>query len=64
MPLLREAYARSATNLTIRYHIALALAKLGREKQAISELRATLATGQKFPEQEDALSLLEQLNPQ
>ena len=61
LPLLREAYARSATNPTIRYHIALSLARLGRHEQAAQELRATLATGQEFNELADARALLKQL---
>ena len=61
LALLREAYARASTSPAIRYHIGLALSRLGRNAEAQEELEAALATGERFSAQDDASNLLEQL---
>lgn len=42
LTLLREAHARSATNPGIRYHLAVALARLGRKNEALAQLREVM----------------------
>lgn len=42
LTLLREAHARSASNPGIRYHLAVALARLGRKNEALAQLREVM----------------------
>lgn len=58
---LRDAHSRISGNLEIRLHIATALADLGRTQEALTELRALLATNQRFDRADDARQLLQRL---
>src|SRR5690606_17925420 len=58
---LREAQARAATRLEIRYHVAAALARLDRREEALQELESILETGRSFSEQAAARDLLTRL---
>lgn len=42
LTLLREAHARSSVNPGIRYHLAVALARLGRKNEALAQLREVM----------------------
>ena len=42
LTLLREAHARSSVDAGIRYHLAVALARLGRKTEAVSQLREVM----------------------
>ena len=55
---LREAYSMNASSGEVRYHIAKALIGLGREREALVELRAAIDSGEAFPGKEDAGALL------
>jgi putative PEP-CTERM system TPR-repeat lipoprotein len=48
LPLLRKAKLRAPGALEIRYHMAVALNKMGKQEEARQELRAALQTGQYF----------------
>ena len=61
LQLLREAHARTANDARVRYHLAVALHHLGRNKEAREELRLALATDTHFEGAEQALSLLNAL---
>jgi putative PEP-CTERM system TPR-repeat lipoprotein len=61
LAMLRDAFARASTSPEIRFHIGLALARLGRNKEASEEVEAALAADQQFSAREDATSLLERL---
>lgn len=61
LAVLREAFARASTSPAIRYHIGLALARLGRESEAQEEIEAAVDSGLAFSSRDDATSLLEQL---
>ncbi len=61
LALLREAYARSSTSPAIRYHIGLALARLGRNDEAQEEIEAALANADAFSARDDATKLLDKL---
>jgi Flp pilus assembly protein TadD len=61
LALLREAYARSSTSPAIRYHIGLALARLGRTAEAREEVEAALAEAGQFSARADATDLLREL---
>ena len=61
LALLREAYARASTSPEIRYHIGLALARLGRDEEAAEEVEAALAESYSFPAVEAARALLDRL---
>ena len=58
---LRQARARASEDPSIRYHIATALARLGREKEALAELYYLLEDDEEFSEREDAEALQRQL---
>jgi len=60
--LLREAHSRAATAAEIRYHIGVALARLGREEEARRELEEALAGGDDFDGADDARALLAELS--
>lgn len=61
LALLREAFARSSTSPEIRYHISVALMKLGRHDQAREELEAALDTGKPFAGEDTARAMLTRL---
>ena len=61
LPYLRNAYARASSNPEIRYHIAAALHKLGRNDEALSELQALFSQKQQFPSRQAAEKLLEEI---
>jgi putative PEP-CTERM system TPR-repeat lipoprotein len=61
LTLLREANARDAGQLDIRYHIAVALERLGRRDEARREIESVLAIGRKFESAEAARALLARL---
>ena len=58
---LREAHSRASNNPEIRYHIAVALAKLGRNDEALAEIAAAFEAGHSFEGSEDARQLKKQL---
>lgn len=60
---MREAYSRAAGNPVIRYHIAAALAGLGRKDEARRELQRALAVATEFEGLAEARALLKRLEP-
>lgn len=58
LELLRKAASNVPKVAVIRYHYGVALARSGNKLQAKKELEAAIATGQKFPELEDAKAML------
>jgi Flp pilus assembly protein TadD len=58
---LREARLRDPQNPEIRYHLAAALAKIGRKEEAQQELDEALRTKVAFDDIEAARSLLRSL---
>lgn len=64
LALLREAYARASTEPSIRYHMGLALARLGRTREAAEEVEAALASGVEFPAKAAARELLSEIKRQ
>lgn len=58
---LREAQIRASSRIEIRYHIAVALSKLGREQEARQELKEILTLDQPFAERQAAQTLLRKL---
>jgi FimV-like protein len=46
----------------IRYHLALATAKMGDKRQAAQILKAVLSSGGEFESREEAQDLLDELN--
>jgi putative PEP-CTERM system TPR-repeat lipoprotein len=61
LALLREAHVRAGDNPAIRYHIAVALSRLGRTEAARSALQGLLDDGRPFDGREDARRLMEEL---
>jgi len=61
LSVLREAYARSSTVPEIRYHIGLALVKLGKIEEARVEIEASLQMAADFPGSARARTLLSEL---
>ncbi len=58
---LREAQTKAAAQAGVGYHIAYALERLGRQDEALGELRRILQQDSDFPEREAALNLRRQL---
>lgn len=58
---LRKANELAPDDLTIRYHLAWAMAKLGNDAQAREELSDLLAVDEQFPERDEAADLLDRL---
>ena len=58
--LLQKAVALAPKNPEIGYHYAVALAKTGDRQKARKQLEAVLASGQSFPQQDEARALLKQ----
>ena len=54
---------RDSANPDIRYHLAVALAKSGREAEARNELKKILKPGAIFDESDEALVLQKRLGP-
>ncbi|MCP5151583.1 MAG: PEP-CTERM system TPR-repeat protein PrsT [Chromatiales bacterium] len=61
LALLREAQARDASSLGTQYHVAVALARLGRVDEARRELEAIVANGMDFDGLADVKRLLAEL---
>jgi putative PEP-CTERM system TPR-repeat lipoprotein len=61
LDLLAKAAAQAPKHGLIRYHYGVALARSGRKVEARKELQAAIASGQSFPELEDAKALLKGL---
>ena len=61
LAILREAYTRSSNQPGIRYHIGLALMKLGKKQQALEEFEAALAEGAAFVGRNEAENLVSEL---
>ncbi|MCQ8102575.1 PEP-CTERM system TPR-repeat protein PrsT [Methylomonas sp. SURF-2] len=59
---LRNAHSRMANEPEIRYHIAVALDKLGRKDEAMQELQQIVKSNLPFKDIEHARSLLEKLS--
>jgi len=59
--LLRKAVDKAPKVGVFRYHLAVALSKSGDKANANKELEAAIATGQKFPELENAKAMLKTL---
>jgi putative PEP-CTERM system TPR-repeat lipoprotein len=59
MELLQKAVEQAPEQPSIRYHLAVAYAKLGRKDAARQELEKLAGVEQPFPEQDDARKLLE-----
>jgi Flp pilus assembly protein TadD len=55
---LRKASDAAPREASVRYHLAAALAKTGRNADAKRELDALLKAGTRFPELEEAKKLL------
>jgi Flp pilus assembly protein TadD len=58
---LREAVARNANDATLRYHLGFALHALGRDGEAVEELRAALRLSGDFSDRMNAQALLDRL---
>ena len=58
---LQKAVDADPNVLTIRYHLAQALAKSGDKAHAITHLERIVAAGAKFSQEAEALALLSQL---
>ena len=61
LQLLRDARLREPANSEIRYHLAAALAKVGRQKEARAELDAAFKPGTPFEGSTEAVALLKTL---
>ncbi len=61
LAMLREAFARSSTSPEVRYHIGVALMKLGRNAAARDELQAALDEGRPFLGDDDARKRIDEL---
>ncbi len=62
LPLLRQAARELPGELTIQYHLAVALSEAGIRDEALSVLRPLVAAGITFDEKADAVRLMEKLN--
>ena len=60
--LLRKAFIRAPKQPEVRFHIAVALHKLGRDREAKIELEAALKNKQEFFDREEATQLLVELS--
>ena len=58
---LRAAQARASQEPSVRYHLAVALNKLGRAEEARRELKRAFAIGRRFEGDSEARALLDQL---
>ena len=60
--LLRKAFIRAPKQPEVRFHIAVALHELGRDREAKVELEAALKDEQEFFDREEATQLLVELS--
>jgi Flp pilus assembly protein TadD len=60
-PLLSEAARKLDKNAVVRYHHGMALAKTGKNREAMQELNAALSLDPNFPEAGEARKVLENL---
>ena len=58
---LRDAQSRAANDPGTHYHIAYALDRLGRQDEALRELKSAFASDEPFPERADAQQLRQRL---
>lgn len=58
---LRNALSKAPDNAEIQYHLAVVLARTGDRARAKGELERLLASGTRFPQEQDARALLDQL---
>ncbi|MCB1759129.1 MAG: PEP-CTERM system TPR-repeat protein PrsT [Gammaproteobacteria bacterium] len=58
---LRQAQARATRNPEVRYHLAVALHRLGRSQESVRELRAALAQPEGFGSLAEAQALLHEI---
>jgi Flp pilus assembly protein TadD len=58
---LREAHARAFQQPEVRYHLAVALHRLGRNSEARQELEAALAAENPFAQEPEARALLQRI---
>jgi putative PEP-CTERM system TPR-repeat lipoprotein len=58
---LQKALSKAPDNAEIQYHVAVALSKSGDPVRARGELERLLASGARFPQEQDARELLDQL---
>ena len=61
LPHLRRALSKAPDNAEIQYHLAVALFKTGDRARAQGELERLLAGGARFPQEQEARTLLDQL---
>lgn len=61
LPHLRNAHSRASNDPEIRYHIGAALAKLGRNDEAVAELELALKGNARFEGADDARALVRNL---
>ena len=61
IPYLRQAVARKTDDPVLRYHLAVALNKLGRNEQALLELNRLLSGPGDFAERQQAVALRDSL---
>lgn len=64
LPFLREAVTRSSDKPEIRYHLAVVLHQLGRNKEALGELKIAIASKLNFEGYTEAVDLLKKLEPE
>ena len=62
LPLFRQAIVKDSENREIKYHLAFALAKLGRNNEAMKYLREALIGNSHFNDKDEAKKLYEQLS--
>ncbi len=62
LPFLRDAHSRASNDPEIRYHIAVALAELGRDEEAMKELEHALSASYPFDGIEHARELHKKLS--
>jgi len=60
-PLIADTAGKMKNNASIRYHLGMVLAKMGRGKEAAVELKAALSLDPKFPGADEAKKTLESL---
>jgi len=61
LPLLRDASVRNSTDLSLQYHLAYTLNKLGNSEEAQRLLTKAISAQEDFPQRQDAIALLQQV---
>ena len=64
LPHLRKALSKAPDNAEIQYHLAVVLNRTGDRARARGELERLLASGTRFPQEQDARALLSELKNQ